>query len=150
MLASIEKGEAAMALKLYGRDPLKMFEDVFNDKVSPFFSSMMTPSFKVDISEDEQAIYVSADMPGMSKEDVKVSLEDDILCISAERKQEEEEKKKGYHRIERTWGSMSRSFSVGENVDPENIVASYDNGVLKVTIPKKEAEPKKGKEIEVK
>lgn len=139
-----------MALKLYGRDPLKMFEDVFNDKVSPFFSSMMTPSFKVDISEDEQAIYVSADMPGMSKEDVKVSLEDDILCISAERKQEEEEKKKGYHRIERTWGSMSRSFSVGENVDPENIVASYDNGVLKVTIPKKEAEPKKGKEIEVK
>ncbi|NTU98067.1 MAG: Hsp20/alpha crystallin family protein [Chlorobiaceae bacterium] len=139
-----------MALKLYGRDPLKMFEDVFNDKVSPFFSSMINPAFKVDISEDEEAIYVSADMPGMKKEDVKVSLEDDILCISTERKQEEEEKKKGYHRIERTWGSMSRSFSVGENVDPENIAASYDNGVLKVTIPKKEAEPKKGKEIEVK
>ncbi|TLU82079.1 MAG: Hsp20/alpha crystallin family protein [Chlorobium sp.] len=139
-----------MALKLYGRDPIKMFEDVFNDKVSPFFSSMITPSFKVDISEDEKALYVSADMPGMSKEDVKVSLEDDVLCISAERKQEEEETKKGYHRIERSWGSMSRSFSVGENVDAENISASYDNGVLKVTIPKKEAEPKKGKEIEVK
>jgi HSP20 family protein len=139
-----------MALKLYGRDPIKMFEDVFNDKVSPFFSSMITPSFKVDISEDEKALYVSADMPGMSKEDVKVSLEDDVLCISAERKQEEEETKKGYHRIERSWGSMSRSFTVGENVDAENISASYDNGVLKVTIPKKEAEPKKGKEIEVK
>lgn len=139
-----------MALKLYGRDPLKMFEDVFNDKVSPFFSSMINPAFKVDISEDEKAIYVSADMPGMSKEDVKVSLEDDVLCISAERKQEEEEKTKGYHRIERTWGSMSRSFSVGENVDAENIAASYDNGVLKVTVPKKEAEPKKGKEIAVK
>ncbi|NTV97624.1 MAG: Hsp20/alpha crystallin family protein [Chlorobiaceae bacterium] len=139
-----------MALKLYGRDPLKMFEDVFNDKVSPFFSSMINPAFKVDISEDEKAIYVSADMPGMSKEDVKVSLEDDVLSISAERKQEEEEKTKGYHRIERTWGSMSRSFSVGENVDAENIAASYDNGVLKVTIPKKESEPKKGKEIAVK
>ncbi|MEE9904170.1 MAG: Hsp20/alpha crystallin family protein [Chlorobium sp.] len=139
-----------MSLKLYGRDPLKMFEDVFNDKVSPFFSSMITPSFKVDISEDEQAIYVSADMPGMKKEDVKVSMEDDVLCISAERKQEEEEKKKGYHRIERTWGSMSRSFTVGDNVDADNIQASYDNGELKITLPKKEAEPKKGKEIEVK
>ncbi|NTW82115.1 MAG: Hsp20/alpha crystallin family protein [Chlorobiaceae bacterium] len=139
-----------MALKLYGRDPIKMFEDVFNDKVSPFFSSMITPSFRVDISEDEKALYVSADMPGMKKEDVRVSMEDDVLCISAERQQEEEEKKKGYHRIERSWGSMSRSFTVGENVDAENISASYDNGVLKVTIPKKEAEPKKGKEIEVK
>ncbi|WP_449258647.1 Hsp20/alpha crystallin family protein [Chlorobium limicola] len=139
-----------MSLKLYGRDPLKMFEDVFNDKVSPFFSSMITPSFKVDISEDEQAIYVSADMPGMKKEDVKVSMEDDVLCISAERKQEEEEKKKGYHRIERTWGSMSRSFTVGDNVDADNIQASYENGELKITLPKKEAEPKKGKEIEVK
>ncbi|MCF8384068.1 MAG: Hsp20/alpha crystallin family protein [Chlorobium sp.] len=139
-----------MSLKLYGRDPLKMFEDVFNDKVSPFFSSMITPSFRVDISEDEKAIYVSADMPGMKKEDVKVSMEDDVLCISAERKQEEEEKKKGYHRIERSWGSMSRSFSVGDNVDGENIEASYDNGVLKITLPKKEPEPKKGKEIEVK
>lgn len=138
-----------MSLKLYGRDPLKMFEDVFNDKVSPFFSSMITPSFKVDISEDEQAIYVSADMPGMKKEDVKVSMEDDVLCISAERKQEEEEKKKGYHRIERTWGSMSRSFTVGDNVDADNIRASYENGELKITLPKKEAEPKKGKEIEV-
>ncbi|NTW56435.1 MAG: Hsp20/alpha crystallin family protein [Chlorobiaceae bacterium] len=139
-----------MALKLYGRDPLKMFEDVFNDKVSPFFSSMINPAFKVDISEDEKAIYVSADMPGMKKEDVRVSLEDDVLCISAERKQEEEEKAKGFHRIERTWGSMSRSFTVGENVDAENISASYDNGELKVTIPKKEAEPKKGKDIQVK
>ncbi|ACD91183.1 MAG: Hsp20/alpha crystallin family protein [Chlorobium limicola] len=139
-----------MSLKLYGRDPLKMFEDVFNDKVSPFFSSMITPSFKVDISEDETAIYVSADMPGMKKEDVKVSMEDDVLCISAERKQEEEEKKKGYHRIERNWGSMSRSFTVGDNVDAENIQASYENGELKITLPKKESEPKKGKEIEVK
>ncbi len=139
-----------MSLKLYGRDPLKMLEDVFNDKVSPFFSSMITPSFKVDISEDDKAIYVSADMPGIVKEDVKVSMEDDVLCISAERKQEEEEKKKGYHRIERTWGSMSRSFTVGDNVDSENIDAAYDNGVLKITLPKKEPEPKKGKEIEVK
>jgi HSP20 family protein len=139
-----------MTLKLYGKDPLKMFEDVFNDKVSPFFTSMMTPSFKVDISEDEKALYIDADVPGMKKEDVKVKIEDDVLFISAERTQEEEEKKKGYHRIERSWGSLSRSFTVGDNIDTDNIEASYDNGVLKLVLPKKEVVPEKGKEVPVK
>jgi HSP20 family protein len=138
-----------MTLKLYGKDPLKMFEDVFNERLSPFFSSMVTPSFKVDIGEDEKAFYITADMPGMSKEDVKVSMDEDVLCISAERTQEEEEKKKNYHRIERSWGSLTRSFTIGENVDAENISASYDNGVLKIVVPKKEPEPKKTKEIKV-
>jgi len=129
-----------MALKLYGRDPMKMFEDVFTDKVSPFFTSMMTPAFKVDISEDEKAIFIEADMPGMKKEDVTVSMEDDVLSISANgstaRKRE-----KGYHRIERSWGSLSRSFTVGDNVDSEHIDASYDNGVLKIVVPKKRLSP---------
>ena len=139
-----------MSLKLYGKDPLQLFEDVFNDKVSPFFSSMMAPSFKVDISEDDNAIFIEADMPGVKKEDVKVSVDGDVLCISAERSQNEEEKKKGYHRIERSWGSLSRTFTVGDNVDAEKIDASYDNGVLKVVLPKMEPKPKTGKEIPVK
>ena len=138
-----------MALTLYGRDPLKMFEDVFNDKVSPFFSSMVAPSFKVDISEDDSAIFIEADMPGVKKEDIKVSMEDDVLTISAERNKKEEEKKKGYHRVERSWGSLSRSFTVGENIDAEKIEAAYDNGVLKIKVPKIEPKPKTGKEISV-
>jgi HSP20 family protein len=146
----LRDGDEAMSLKLYGRDPLRMFEDVFNDKVSPFFSSMIAPSFKVDISEDDQAIHIEADLPGVKKEDVKVSMDDDVLNISAERSQSEEEKKKGYHRIERSWGSLSRSFSIGENVDAEKIEASYDNGVLKILLPKVEPKPKTGKEIAVK
>lgn len=139
-----------MAIKLYGRDPLKMFENVFNDAVSPFVSSMVAPSFKVDISEDEKAIYIDADMPGIKKEDVKISMDDDVLTICTERSHEEEEKKKDYHRIERTYGSMSRSFTVGENVDSDNIDARYDNGVLRIQIPKREPEKKKAKEINVK
>ncbi|EAT58661.1 Hsp20/alpha crystallin family protein [Chlorobium ferrooxidans] len=139
-----------MSLKLYGRDPLRMFEDVFNDKVSPFFSSMIAPSFKVDISEDENVINIEADLPGVKKEDVKVSMDDDVLCITAERTQSEEEKKKGYHRIERSWGSLSRSFTVGENINAEKIEASYDNGVLKIVLPKSEPKPKTGKEISIK
>lgn len=138
-----------MALSLYKRDPLKMFEDVFNDKVSPFFSSMVAPTFKVDISEDDNAIFLEADIAGVKKEDIKVSLEDGVLSITAERSQNDEEKKKGYHRIERSWGSMSRSFTVGSNVDAGKIEAKYDNGVLKVVVPKVEPTPKAGKEIPV-
>lgn len=139
-----------MAIKLYGRDPLKMFENVFNETVSPFVSSMVAPSFKVDVSEDEEAIYIDADMPGMKKEEVKISMDEDVLTISAERTHEEEQKKKDYHRVERSYGSMSRSFSLGENVDLENVDAKYDNGVLHIVMPKKEPTEKKAKEIEVK
>ncbi len=138
-----------MSLSLYKKDPLKMFEDVFNDKVSPFFSSMVAPSFKVDISEDDNTIFIEADMPGVKKEDIKVSMDGDLLSISAERTQSEEEKKKGYHRIERSWGSLSRSFTLGENVDAEKIEAKYDNGVLKVMVPKVEPTKKTEKEIPV-
>ncbi len=138
-----------MSLSLYKKDPLKMFEDVFNDRVSPFFSSMIAPTFKVDISEDDNAIFIEADIAGVKKEDIKVSMEDGVLSINAERSRQEEEKKKGYHRVERSWGSMSRSFTVGGNVDAGNIEAKYDNGVLRIVVPKVEPTPKTGKEIPV-
>ncbi|PWW82737.1 MULTISPECIES: Hsp20/alpha crystallin family protein [Prosthecochloris] len=138
-----------MAIKLYGRDPLKMFENVFSETMTPFFSSM-APSFRVDVSEDEKTIYIDADMPGVKKDDVKISMDEDILTINAERTHEEEEKKKDYHRIERSYGSMSRSFTVGENVDTDNIEASYDNGVLHIVLPKKEPAETVKKEIDVK
>ena len=139
-----------MSLALYKKDPLKMFEDVFNDRVSPFFSSIIAPTFKVDISEDDNAIFIEADIAGVKKEDIKVSMEDGVLSINTERSQSEEEKKKGYHRVERSWGSMSRSFTVGANVDAEKIEAKYDNGVLKIVVPQVEPTPKTGKEIPVK
>ena len=139
-----------MSLALYKKDPLKMFEDVFNDRVSPFFSSIIAPTFKVDISEDDNAIFIEAYIAGVKKEDIKVSMEDGVLSINTERSQSEEEKKKGYHRVERSWGSMSRSFTVGANVDAEKIEAKYDNGVLKIVVPKVEPTPKTGKEIPVK
>ena len=138
-----------MAIKLYGRDPLKMFENVFSETMTPFFSSM-APSFRVDVSEDDKTIYIDADMPGVKKEDVKISMDEDILTINAERTHEEEEKKKDYHRIERSYGSMSRSFTVGENVDADGIEAKYDNGVLHIVLPKKEPVEKAKKEIDVK
>jgi len=139
-----------MGLKLYESRPLRVFEDVFNDKVSPFFSSIMTPAFKVDISEDDNAIFIEADMPGIKKEDVKVKLDDEVLTVSAERVQSEEDKKKGFRSMERSWGCMSRSFIVGENVDGDKIEAAYENGVLKIRVPKIEPKAGRGKEIPIK
>ena len=139
-----------MSLALFKRDPLKHFEDVLNNNVSPFFSSLVAPSFIVDIAEDVKAIFIEADMPGIKIEDIKVSMEDDVLSISAERTQSEEEKKKGFHRIERSWGSFYRSFTVGENVAADKIEATYENGVLKIMVPKIEPQVKTGKEIPVK
>ena len=139
-----------MSLTIFKRDPLKLFESVFNENVSPFVSSIVAPSFKVEISEDENSIFIEADIPGIKKEDIKVSMDDDLLTISAERTHSDEEKTKEYHRTERSWGCLSRSFTVGENVDTDKIEASYDNGVLNIKVPKKAPEAKTGKAITVK
>jgi HSP20 family protein len=106
------------------------------------------PAFKVDISEDEHAFHLDAELPGISKEQIALNIEDNVLTVKAERVQQDEQKKKDYHRIERTYGGFSRSFNIGELIDQENIGASFDNGVLHVTLPK--AQPvKKTKEISI-
>jgi len=77
-------------------------------------------------------------------------VEDDVLSFSAERTQNEEEKKKGYRRVERSWGCLNRSFTVCENVDAYKIEAIYDNGVLTIKVPKNDPQTKTGREIQVK
>ena len=94
----------------------------------------------VDIAEDDQEFLITADLPDVKKEDVKVTCEDGLLTISGERKHESEEKdkKKKYHRIERSYGSYTRSFRVPSEVDQKAVKARFDNGVLKVHLPKVE------------
>lgn len=106
---------------------------------------------RIDISEDEQALYVHAELAGIKKEDVKVSINDDnILSIKGkkEKEQKEEEKnsegKRVYLRVERGYGEFTRNFQLPENLDKENITAKYEDGVLNLTINKKE--PVKPKE----
>lgn len=127
----------------------RVFDDVFRD-VMPTFNTAFNPNaMRVDISEDERNIYIEAEMAGLKKEDVKVSIEDNVLTIRGERKQENEEKKKNYHRVERVYGSFSRAFTLGENIDKDNIEAKYEDGVLYLTLPK--VEPVKNiKEIALK
>lgn len=102
----------------------------------------------VDISEDEKEYLVKAELPEIKKEDVKLTVQDDVLCISGERKYEKEEKGKKYHRMERAYGSFMRSFTLPEDADGSKVAAEYKDGILKVHLPK--SEKAKPKSIEVK
>lgn len=102
----------------------------------------------VDISESEGEYLIKAELPEVKKEDVKVSVEDGVLTLSGERRQEKEEKGKKYHRVERSYGSFVRSFSLPESVDEGGVKAEYKDGVLNLHLPK--TEKVKPKSIEVK
>ncbi|HET6674580.1 MAG TPA: Hsp20/alpha crystallin family protein [Nitrospiraceae bacterium] len=102
----------------------------------------------VDISEDEKEYVIKADLPDVKKEDVRISVQDDVVSISGERKYEKEEKGKKYHRVERSYGSFMRSFTLPEDADGGKISAEYKDGVLQVHLPK--SEKTKPKTIEVK
>lgn len=97
----------------------------------------------VDIYEDEDHITLKVEVPGMSEKDLDIKLENNTLTVSGQRKFEQEQKEENFHRIERRYGSFSRSFTLPNTVDPENVHASYDNGVLNIKLAKRaEAKPK--------
>lgn len=102
----------------------------------------------MDVVESEGDIKFKAELPGMKPEDIRIEMEDNVLTISGERKFEEKVREDKYYRIERRYGSFSRSIALPQNVRADQIEANYENGVLEVTIPK--AEETKPKKIEVK
>jgi len=103
----------------------------------------------VDIVEDEKEYIVKTELPEVKREDVKVNVEDGVLTISGERKFEKEEKDKKYHRIERSYGSFIRSFSLPDGADSTRINAEFKDGVLRVHLPKNEKAKTKSIEVKV-
>jgi HSP20 family protein len=109
-------------------------------------SALTTWAPAVDIYETENELVIKADLPEISEKDLDVRVENNMLTIHGERKSEEKVKEENYLRVERTYGSFSRSFSLPNTVDPEKIHAEYKNGVLTVEIPKRaESKPKQVK-----
>ena len=102
----------------------------------------------VDIAEDDKEYAIKVELPGVNKEDVRVSVEGGVLSITGERKAEKEEKNKKYHRIERSYGSFARSFTLPEGTASDKVSAEFKDGVLRVHLPKDEAA--KPKSIDVK
>ena len=92
----------------------------------------------VDVVEEKDRVLVKADLPGMKEEDIHVEVEDGELTLRGERKKETETREGKVHRVERTYGAFLRSFTLPANVDRAKVAASYKNGVLEVTLPKKE------------
>jgi len=92
----------------------------------------------MDLVETDEHFVLRADLPGMTESDINIELEDTVLTVSGERRAEHEESKEGYHRVERAFGSFSRTLTLPKGVDPESITASFDKGVLEVRIPKPE------------
>jgi len=129
-------------------DPFRELEDVSNRLNHVFGRSLArsdtgqemlamadwTPS--ADISETNKAYLIKAEIPGINKEDVKVTLQDGMLTIQGERKMEKEEKDKKFHRIERSYGSFMRSFRVPDDADASAVKADFKDGILNVTLNK--------------
>ena len=128
---------------------LRLFEDAVTRWMSePRVSRPWSPA--VDILETENELVLKADLPDVPLEDIDVQVENETLSIKGERRFEQNTDEKGYHRIERAYGSFMRSFSVPATVDTERVSADYKNGVLTVTLPKKEAARPKQVKVEVK
>ncbi|HYL36554.1 MAG TPA: Hsp20/alpha crystallin family protein [Bryobacteraceae bacterium] len=121
---------------------LRLFQDTMNRLMSDQETARpWSPA--VDILETENDLVLNADIPGVELKDVDINLENGTLTLKGERKFEKEEKNKGFHRMERSYGSFVRYFTVPDTVDSEHVRAEYHNGVLTVTLPKKEiAKPK--------
>ena len=121
----------------------RMFDDAGRTWRSDEPAATTTWSPAVDIFETEGEIVVKAELPGMERNDIGVNLEKNVLTVKGERRFTKETKDDNYHRIERSYGTFSRAFSIPTTVDEEKIRADYKDGVLKIVLPKKEqAKPK--------
>ncbi len=128
---------------------IKAFEDVVSSLLNqPQTARPWSPA--VDIAETEEALVLKADLPDVKLEDIEVRVENETLTLKGERRFEKEEKSKGYHRIERSFGTFMRSFAVPPTVEADKVSADYKNGVLTVTLPKKEAAKPRQVKVQVK
>lgn len=128
------------------RDINRLFEGSLANTSQQTAINTWTPT--VDIYENENEFLIKTELPEVGREEVKVNLDNNVLSISGERRLEYEDKRDGYHRVERSYGQFFRSFSLPPNVNTEAIKADFKDGVLRLTLPKKEEA--KPKQIQVK
>jgi HSP20 family protein len=127
-------------------DPFRELASFFENFTEPNGKEKLTAGNfvpPVDVYEDEQNLVLKLEVPGVNEADINVSVENDTLTIQGERKFEKEEKEENFHRIERRYGSFVRTFKLPNTVDAEKVEASYEKGILKITLAKRaEAKPR--------
>ena len=131
------------------RAVMNPFHD-FDKMTRSFFGDTSIRAFRTDIQDNGEQYTLEAELPGFSKEDIAINVEDDLLTIKAEHKTENEQETEGgkYLRRERFYGSYSRSFDISQ-INADEITASYDNGVLKLSMPKKTAAVPASRRLEI-
>lgn len=119
----------------------RLFRDSYGDNQEALTTSTFAPA--VDVYEDEHNITLNIEVPGVEEKDIDIRVENNTLTVHGERKFEKEQKEENFRRVERQYGSFTRSFTLPSTVDTESIQANYDKGILKVQLAKKaEAKPK--------
>ena len=153
----VVKAEPAHAISPF-EEMEKRFEEFFRRPFSmlgpSWFPAIRMPeigevSAKVDIFEEGNDVVVKAELPGMKKEDLDVNLTDDTITVSGEKKKEEKIEKKDYYRVERSYGSFTRSFRLPKEVQSDKAKASFKDGILEIRVPKTEEAMKKEKKVTI-
>ena len=137
--------------RLFDRFGFPSLRRVFD--IEPAWRSASSFSFSVpaiDMSEDEKAYKISAELPGIDAKDIDVSVSGDMLVLKGEKRQEKEEKDKNYHFSERAYGSFQRAFELPASVERNTVAADFSKGVLTITLPKTAGAQKPQKKIDVK
>lgn len=120
----------------------RVFDEFFGERQGDMAQCTWTPM--VDVSETDAELKIRAELPGLTQENIEIHLQDNVLTLQGEKKQEQKEERENFHRVERCYGTFSRSFSLPANVKTDAIQATFKNGVLLITLPKvEEAKPKK-------
>ena len=127
----------------------KMINNVFENDWNFPVRSKTNWSPAVDVKESDNSFTLTADIPGLTKKEVKVNITDGILSISGERKFEDEKESSNYHYRERRYGSFSRTFNLPETVNDKDISASFKNGILSIELPKQELVLPKERQIKI-
>lgn len=130
-------------------DLFKGFDDFFNRRLSDFYEGGSAFSPMVNIDESKEAYHVEAELPGVKKEDIDVSIKDDYLVIKGEKKSFNEEKRDQYHRVERTHGSFYRTIALPGDIDKDQISAELKDGLLSIDIKKSANAQSSSKKISI-
>ena len=119
-----------------------LFDEFFGERHSELAQGNWIPV--VDVSESDTNLVVRAELPGMTEDDIDLNLQDNVLTLTGEKKQELDKQKENFHRVERSYGSFSRSFTLPGTLKLDEVTATFKEGILEISLPKsEEAKPKK-------
>lgn len=134
------RGLAANPFLMLHREMNRLFDDVFRSTPVPFDQSGETIVPQVNVSETDKELRVTAELPGVSEKDIDVTVDGDVLTIRSEKKAELKDDKENYYFVERAYGTLQRTLRLPFSVDPGQVQANFENGVLTITLPKPQGE----------